>query len=211
MHLAADVSRRLASRKLALDDLDDEQVATFDAAREPQQRRCGGIRTGHLLSYRAAKPGHQPAPLKTAWASRLLRTPASCSPASTARIPPGGFPSSNTAGGIQNALNGAHRSSPTSLTPSSTPLPHCRSTTHFQAVQHQGNARRTSALLPQQSDSLHWGRVRIRHGADIWKHGEFPDAQEASLLSNQGVFVPSADSGSASTPISISCRAFRLS
>ena len=49
LQFAADVSRWLASRKLAVEDLDGDQIAAFNAAREPQQRRRGDAATGRQL------------------------------------------------------------------------------------------------------------------------------------------------------------------
>ena len=62
LHLAADVSRWLASRKLAVDDLDDDQVAAFHAARKPQQRRLGDAATGRQLLDLLRATGRVPTP-----------------------------------------------------------------------------------------------------------------------------------------------------
>ncbi len=49
LQFAADLSRWLASRRLAVYDLDDDQVQAFHAAREPQRRRGGDATTGRQL------------------------------------------------------------------------------------------------------------------------------------------------------------------
>ena len=62
LHLAADLSRWLASRKLAVDDLDDNQVAAFHAACKPQQRRLGDATTGRQLLDLLRATGRVPTP-----------------------------------------------------------------------------------------------------------------------------------------------------
>ena len=56
------MSRWLASRKLAVDDLDDDQVAAFHAARKPQQRRLGDAATGRQLLDLLRAIGRVPTP-----------------------------------------------------------------------------------------------------------------------------------------------------
>lgn len=62
LHLAADLSRWLASRKLAAEDLDDDQVAAFHAAREPQRRRLGDAASGSQLLDLLRARGRVPTP-----------------------------------------------------------------------------------------------------------------------------------------------------
>ena len=62
LHFAADVSRWLTSRKLAVDDLDSDQIAAFHAAREPQQRRRGDAATGRQLLDLLRVTGRIPSP-----------------------------------------------------------------------------------------------------------------------------------------------------
>ncbi len=62
LHLAADVSRWLASQKLAVDDLDDDQVVAFHAVRKPQQRRLGDAATGRQLLDLLRATGRVPTP-----------------------------------------------------------------------------------------------------------------------------------------------------
>ncbi len=62
LQFAADVSRWLTSRKLAVDDLDGDQIAAFHAAREPQQRRRGDAATGRQLLDLLRVTGRIPSP-----------------------------------------------------------------------------------------------------------------------------------------------------
>ena len=62
LHLAADVSRWLASQELAVDDLNDDQVVAFHAVRKPQQRRLGDAATGRQLLDLLRATGRVPTP-----------------------------------------------------------------------------------------------------------------------------------------------------
>jgi len=60
LQFAADLSRWLASRKLAVDDLDGDQIKAFHAAREPRRERHGDAATGRQLLDRLRVTGRVP-------------------------------------------------------------------------------------------------------------------------------------------------------
>ena len=62
LRFAAEVSRWLTSRKLAVHDLDDDKMAAFHAARAPQQRQRGDAATGRQLLDLLRVTGRIPAP-----------------------------------------------------------------------------------------------------------------------------------------------------
>ena len=49
MQLAADVGRWCASRRLAVEDLDEDQITAFHASRVPQQQRPGDAASGRQV------------------------------------------------------------------------------------------------------------------------------------------------------------------
>ena len=78
LRFAADLSRWLASRKLAVEDLDGDRLEAFHAAREPQRRRRGDAATGRqlldLLRAAGRIPPPQPDPPGDDPLERIART-----------------------------------------------------------------------------------------------------------------------------------------
>ncbi len=62
LQFAAGVGRWCASRKLAVEDLDEDQITAFHASREPQQRRAGDAASGRQLLDLLRSTGRIPSP-----------------------------------------------------------------------------------------------------------------------------------------------------
>ena len=62
LRFAADVGRWCASRKLAVEDLDEDQITAFHASRQPQQRRLGDAASGRQLLELLRGTGRIPSP-----------------------------------------------------------------------------------------------------------------------------------------------------